>query len=108
MELERDGAGEDGYSGLARLMLGQDEFEVEVELRGHFEPIDGRYHWYGRIASNQALTDLVGGFRAVGLLDTGQGRSPCELTDPDLWNRYRISGTSTPPFRAMAPGPQDG
>ncbi len=27
---------------------------VEVRLRGHFEPIDGRFHWWGRIGSRRA------------------------------------------------------
>ena len=29
--------------------------EVDVRLRGHFEPIDGRFHWWGRIAANARI-----------------------------------------------------
>ena len=29
--------------------------EVDVLLRGHFEPIDGRFHWWGRIAPNARI-----------------------------------------------------
>jgi hypothetical protein len=96
------GDGEDdrgeGYRGAARLTVGSARFDVQVELRGHFEPIDGRYHWYGRIARHDELAELVGGARASAVLETGHGASPCELADPDLWDRYRIAGYSTPPF----------
>ncbi len=87
-----------GYSGRAWLTVGTDRFEVEVELRGYFEPIDGRYHWYGRIASQPELTARLTGSRAAGMLETEQGTSPCELADPDVWDRYRVTGHSTPPF----------
>jgi hypothetical protein len=88
----------DGYAGWAKLTLGPGQFEVEVDLRGHFEPIDGQYHWYGRIANNEQLTARLAGAKANGVLETDHGTSPCVLSDPDLWHRYRITGRSTPPF----------
>jgi len=90
---------DDGYSGAARLTIGDARFDVRVELRGHFEPIDGRYHWYGRVASNDALDDKLGGAKASGVLETPHGSSPCEVAEPDTWQRYRLTGCSTPPFR---------
>jgi hypothetical protein len=36
------------YDGPARI----EDTDVEVLLRGHFEPIDGRFHWWGRIAAD--------------------------------------------------------
>jgi hypothetical protein len=89
---------DDGYAGPARLSIGAARFDVEVELRGYFEPIDGRYHWYGRVAASPRLADLLGGSKAAGTLETPHGTTSCELADPDLWNRYRITGQSTPPF----------
>jgi hypothetical protein len=89
----------DGYAGPATLALAQGEFDVRVELRGQFQPIDGRYHWYGRLAPHGALTALLGSARATGTLRTPQGSAPCEISDPDPWQRYRISGVSTPPYR---------
>jgi hypothetical protein len=89
---------EDGYTGVARLSIGADRFDVRVELRGHFEPIDGRYHWYGRIDAHEALARSLGGAKAGGVLETERGASPCEVAEPDLWDRYRITGQSTPPF----------
>jgi hypothetical protein len=92
---------DDGYAGPARLTVGADQFEVEVELRGHFEPIDGQYHWYGRIASNDQLTARLTGAKADGVLETEHASSQCVLSEPDLWHRYRITGRSTPPFPAQ-------
>ncbi|MDI3387862.1 DUF4873 domain-containing protein [Streptomyces sp. B-S-A8] len=89
---------DDGYAGAATLVLDGEEHPVEVTLRGHFQPIDGRYHWYGRIAADVELVARLGGKRAEAVLRTPQGEARGELTDPDPWDRYRIAGTSTPPF----------
>ena len=89
---------DDGYSGQATLVVGEREFAVRVELRGHFQPIDGRYRWYGRVAADPALSELLGGRKAACVLRTPGGESPGELSDPDPWDRYRVMGSSTPPF----------
>jgi hypothetical protein len=89
---------EDGYRGPATLRLADTELEVTVVLRGHFEPIDGFYHWYGRIQANQELTDSLGGRNGSAVLRTPEGEATGQLSDPDTWGRYRITGTSRPPF----------
>lgn len=89
----------DAYTGPASLRISGGEFDVQVELRGHFEPIDGRYHWYGRLAGQDGLVAGVPQGRAAGLLTTPHGTAPCELSDPDPWGRFRVTGVSTPPFR---------
>ncbi|MFE5022165.1 DUF4873 domain-containing protein [Streptomyces sp. NPDC056656] len=94
---------DDGYEGPATLVIEGEEFPVEVKLAGCFQPIDGRYHWYGRIADNPPVTAAV----------ADRGKTPCTfatphaevegtLSDPDLWNRYRISGVGTPPFHVVS------
>ncbi|MDI3419232.1 DUF4873 domain-containing protein [Streptomyces luteolus] len=98
---------DDGYTGPATLVLDGEERPVRVTLRGHFQPIDGRYHWYGRIAADPALVARLDGRRAEAVLRTPQGEAYGELTDPDPWDRYRIAGTSTPPFTVDQPLPQD-
>jgi hypothetical protein len=90
----------DGYAGPATLRLGDTTFAVQADLRGQFEPIDGRYHWYGRLARSDELTASIPRGRATGLLSTPEGTAECELYDPDPWERYRVAGISTPPFRA--------
>ena len=88
----------DGYAGQATLVIADRELPVEVTLRGHFEPIDGRYHWYGRVCENAELDRLIAGRKRTAVLRTPTGAATGELSDQDPWHRYRISGTSTPPF----------
>jgi len=97
----------DGYQGTAVLEVGRSRFDVQVRLRGHFQPIDGRYHWYGRIDAHEGLDEMLGSARASGELTTPEGSAACELSEPDPSRRYRVTGISTPPFRAgaAAPGP---
>lgn len=89
------------YQGPAALLIAGAEISVEVVLRGHFQPIDGRYHWYGRINANTELDAVALGNRPV-LLRTPEGDADGVLSQPDVWRRYRISGTGRPPF-ALAP-----
>lgn len=103
-----DGHHGEGYTGPATLLIDGAELAVEVDLRGHFEPIDGYFHWYGRVASADGVTAAVTGNRARVVLRTPAGERPAELSDPDLWGRFRITGTSTPPFDTGAGQPPSG
>ncbi|WP_340559700.1 DUF4873 domain-containing protein [Streptomyces sp. GSL17-111] len=96
---------DDGYSGAATLVTDGAELAVTVELRGHFQPIDGRYRWYGRLAADPEVTRLCGGRRASVTLRTPHGQAPAEAADPDPWGRYRVTGTGTPPFRTAGTRP---
>jgi hypothetical protein len=89
---------EDGYTGSATLLVEETELVVDVRLRGHFQPIDGYYRWYGRIAANTRLDEIAGGRRKPAEIRTPSGSAKGEISDPDPWGRYRIMGTSTPPF----------
>jgi hypothetical protein len=89
---------EDGYSGEATLVVDGTELTVQVDLRGYFQPIDGYYRWYGRVAVNDELTALAGGRKKAVEVRAGDYRAPGEVSDPDPWGRYRLMGTSTPPF----------
>ncbi|WP_156520589.1 DUF4873 domain-containing protein, partial [Rhodococcus sp. EPR-157] len=45
-----DLAGKPDFHGAATLAFDEPvEFDVRVDLRGHSQPIDGRYRWYGRV-----------------------------------------------------------
>ncbi len=89
----------DGYEGTAVVEVGRSRFDVQVRLRGHFQPIDGRYHWYGRISAHEGLDGVLGSGKVAGVLTTAEGSAPCELSEPDPSRRYRVTGISTPPFR---------
>jgi hypothetical protein len=71
--------------------------EVEVVLRGHFEPIDGHFHWWGRVAAD-ALLDGAHSSGSTVTLVTPHGRAEGRLSDLDPWGRLRIAGTGRPPF----------
>jgi hypothetical protein len=71
---------------------------VEVALRGHFEPLDGRFHWYGRIAVNEQLRERVRSGETV-VLTTRRGSAVGRVSDVDPWGRFRITGTGRPPFQ---------
>ncbi|MBW4719318.1 DUF4873 domain-containing protein [Saccharothrix obliqua] len=96
---------EDGYTGPAVLVFDRREVPVEVDLRGHFQPIDGRYHWYGRIGANDEVGELVAGGARTALLRTPGGSATGALADLDPWRRYRVTGTGTPPY-AIPPAPE--
>jgi hypothetical protein len=96
----------DRYAGPATLRIGATAFAVHADLRGQFEPIDGRYHWYGRLAQSDELSASMQQGRATGLLSTPEGAAECELYDLDPWERYRVAGISTPPFRTAVSQPE--
>ena len=84
---------EEQYDGPARI----GSAGVEVLLRGHFEPIDGRFHWWGRIAANRHLDPEQSTGSTITLV-TPHGAAEGRLSDVDPWGRLRISGTGRPPF----------
>ena len=91
----------EGYDGPADLVGDGRTVGVVVRLRGAFQPIDGRYHWHGRLAAGGDVDALVAEAadpRAGVLLRTPHGEAPARLSDRDPWGRYRVSGTSRPPF----------
>lgn len=76
---------------------GDGALEVSVRLRGHVEPIDGRFHWYGRIAADRALDERHRSGATV-TLRTAHGQAQGRLSNKDPWGRFRITGTGRPPF----------
>src|SRR5262249_48358949 len=86
---------------------GEDTYDVRVYLSGRVEPVDGRYHWGGRIAANDGVAQLVrDGRRAVTLrtADGGGSAVPARLGEGDAWGGIGVRATGTPPW-AGADGP---
>ena len=82
------------YSGPATLSAGEVSVPCHVVITGFFEPIAGRYKWYGR-ATGAGLDALPAkGAR----LRTPHGSAETTLADADLWGRYRLQGFGRPPF----------
>jgi hypothetical protein len=84
------------YRGPAVLSTDDLRIEVEADLRGRFEPIDGRFHWYGRLAATPELEQIGPGSTVT--LTTEHGAAQARLSDVDPWGRPRLSGTGRPPF----------
>ena len=81
------------FTGPAEIGDGHCAVEVCVDLRGGFQPIDGRFHWYGRVGAHEGL---VAGDRVT--IHTEHGTAEGRLSDVDPWGRLRIAGTGRPPF----------
>lgn len=94
---------EDGYRGPARLDVGDRTIDVDVVLGGHLEPLDGKYHWYGRVTRDDAVDAAKqDGATAVGLTIAEGARAAGRLAEHDAWGNMRITGTGAPPFERPA------
>ncbi|MCA1185495.1 MULTISPECIES: DUF4873 domain-containing protein [unclassified Saccharopolyspora] len=93
-----DAGPDEEYEGEAVLFTAEREVPVSVVLRGHFQPIDGRFHWYGRVAADDAVAELAAGRRTEVVVRTTRGEAAGSLSEPDPWHRYRITGVGRPPF----------
>jgi uncharacterized protein DUF4873 len=90
---------EDGYRGPAHLHVGDRTIDVEVVLGGHLEPLDGKYHWYGRVVQADAVDAAKRGGATDVALTIGEGtRAPARLAEHDAWGNMRITGLGAPPF----------
>ncbi|WP_306361972.1 FAD-dependent oxidoreductase [Nocardia sp. CC227C] len=86
------------YSGPAVLDAPGLELPVTVTLGGYPDPIDGRYHWYGRITATPDADLPDPGRARVYLALPGREPVPARLEERDPWGNLRIAGTGEPPF----------
>jgi hypothetical protein len=84
------------YAGPSTVTTGEVRIPVDADLRGRFDPIDGRFHWYGRLAASPDLDALGAGSTVT--VTTEHGAAEGRLSDTDPWGRLRVSGTGRPPF----------
>ena len=91
-------ADEDGYDGPAELLTGDGAVAVTVKLAGHFDPISGRYSWYGRVTGSPDVQALLEAGVREAVLRTPHGEAGTALTDVDPWGRPRVEGFGRPPF----------
>ncbi|MBB5872998.1 hypothetical protein F4553_006432 [Allocatelliglobosispora scoriae] len=96
----------DGYAGPALLHTADLVHPVEVRLSGRVEPVDGRFHWGGRIDTDTATAELVrAGARGVALSIADGTPVPVRLAEVDPWGGVRLTATGPPPW--TAPSPRD-
>jgi hypothetical protein len=99
----------DGYDGPAELLDGDTAVAVTVTLRGRFDPISGRYNWYGRVAAAPDVAALVASGSRKVRLRTPHAEVQTTLSDVDPWGRPRVDGLGAAPFpvRAAMPSTAD-
>ncbi|MBF6331368.1 DUF4873 domain-containing protein [Nocardia transvalensis] len=86
------------YSGPAVLDAPGAEMPVTVTLNGHPDPIDGRYHWYGRVVAADGAELPDPGRGQVFLTLPGGAPAAGRLQERDPWGHLRIVGVGAPPF----------
>ena len=99
---------EDGYTGPAELISEGRSVAAQVRLAGHFDPISGRYSWYGRVSASPEVSELVATGRRPVLLRTPQGEAETRLSDVDPWGRPRVDGFGAAPFTVTTTLPGEG
>ncbi|MFJ9367939.1 DUF4873 domain-containing protein [Nocardia sp. NPDC101769] len=86
------------YSGSALLDAPGAEVAVRVALTGHLDPIDGQFHWHGRISAVDGSELPDPGRGQVFLTVPGGAPAPGVLQERDPWGNLRIAGIGAPPF----------
>ena len=88
-----------GYDGDASLSVGDQTIPVTVHLDGHLEPLDGSFHWYGRIERSTAVAAVKDGGARTATLVIGAGEpTEVRLAEFDPWGHIQVSGTGAPPY----------
>lgn len=100
VDLSNDHVRDEGvFAGPAVLRSGDFEATSPVRLAGHFEPLDGNYHWYGTVDDLEigaALKKMPRGSVTVSV--AGGDAAPVMVTDKTVWGTYRLVGVGAPPF----------
>lgn len=89
------------FVGSAVLCGGDLSVPVRVALSGHVDPLDGRFHWGGRIDPDERVVGLLRAGRRDVTLRVGDGPPlPARLTEADPWGGVILAATGRPPWPA--------
>jgi len=87
------------YEGEAVVRAQGREIPVQLKLSGRFEPVDGRYHWGGRIAPQPDIERLARSTEKDVTVQVGRlAGAPARLAEVDPWGGVRVQGLSRPPW----------
>lgn len=90
---------ETGYDGAATLVVAGQAVEVTVHLDGHLEPLDGSFHWYGRIERSAAVAELKNaGATTASLVIADRAPADMRLAEYDAWGHVQVRGRGVPPY----------
>jgi hypothetical protein len=88
-----------GYDGEATLIVDDQPIAVTVHLDGHLEPLDGLFHWYGRIERSTAVAAVKDSGARTAALTIGAGEpAEVKLAEYDPWGHIQVNGTGAPPY----------
>lgn len=85
----------DIYDGSATVRIGEDERTVRVRLAGRVDPIDGRYHWQGKV-----FDDLPGDTKLPrqATVSIGEHHAQARIVERPPQGGYSVAGVGAPPF----------
>jgi hypothetical protein len=86
---------DDLYDGRATVHIGADDCAVRVRLAGHFDPIDGQYHWQGTILEPLPGADKL---PQPATLTIDNRSAAARITERTSQGGYSVVGVGTPPF----------
>ncbi|MFD7847541.1 DUF4873 domain-containing protein [Nocardia sp. NPDC059764] len=64
----------------------------------NLDPIDGQFHWHGRVSADDGAARPEPGRGQVFLTVQGRAPAPGVLQERDPWGNLRIAGIGAPPF----------
>ena len=90
----RVGIMDEVYDGPAAVQIGDDIHDARVRLTGHFDPIDGRYHWQGTVFDTLPDDNPPQRVR----LAVGERTAEARIAERTPWGSYSVVGVGEPPF----------
>ncbi|WP_167006464.1 DUF4873 domain-containing protein [Mumia sp. ZJ430] len=89
------------YVGTLELVAGDEVVAARGTLSGVMQPIDGAYHWTGRLEPADALTALATkvGRKPIGVRAPGGTEVTARLGERNPWGGYRAAGPERRPSR---------
>ncbi|MET7968826.1 DUF4873 domain-containing protein [Micromonospora sp. NPDC005305] len=71
---------------------------VRLHASGRWEPVDGRYHWAGRIEPDPRMLRLLRSGRRDVEVRVGERVARGRLAEADPWGGVRVTGVGEPPW----------